>query len=209
MASSTQPSVRPASAQPRPGERRHRPIGGYTWAGWPSVTFTVPGRHVNHVPSPEITRPLGLGKPICPVGLGCVPASGPGRLRRGARGGLEWPTRRPHARGPVRLLPAVWVGSQPLSRPPSGPGLPCAPALPALPRLQVPSWCRQGPAPPCVPSTPHLTTACCLQPPLRSATSCCCPQGTLACSPCGPLTHLGSLSGQSAPGQALSSVSVQ
>lgn len=36
------------------------------------MTFTLPGKHANHVPSPEITRPLGLRKLISLVGCVCA-----------------------------------------------------------------------------------------------------------------------------------------
>lgn len=140
--------------------------------GWPSTTFTVPGRHVNHVPGPEITRPVGLRKPISPAGLGCVPASGSGRLRRGARGALERPPHRPHAGGPSGPLLAGWA-VVPAPRPPT-----CLPSRPP----QCP--CSPGftfhlgvdgvqPHPLCVRQHPTSPAAHCLQPLLRSGTSCC------------------------------------
>lgn len=36
------------------------------------MTFTLPGKHANHVPGPEITRPLDLRKLISPVGHVCL-----------------------------------------------------------------------------------------------------------------------------------------
>lgn len=169
------------AAQPRPGGeeapplpgtgRQQQPVSGDTLVGWPSTTFTVPGRHVNHVPGPEITRPVGLRKPISPAGLGCVPASGSGRLRRGARGALEWPTHRPHAGGPSGLLLAGWAvvpAPRPptclLSRPPQCPSSPGFTFHLGVDRVQ--------PYPLCVRQHPTSPAAHCLQPLLRSGTSC-------------------------------------
>lgn len=191
MASSTQPSIGPATAQPRPGGevapslpctgRQHRPISGYTLAGWPSVTFTVPGRHVNHVPSPEITRPVGLRKPICPVGL-CARFW----VRRAEEGGTGGPgvahSQTAHRRT-QRALPSGSCRLPGWGPSPSAAHHSCGPGLPVhLLCLHSPgSRFHLGvqPHPLCVPSTPHLTHS-----PLPSATSkvwsqllwaCCCP----------------------------------
>lgn len=116
----------------------------------------------------------------------------------------------------TQRAPAGWLGGCPSPAAAHLSAVPASP-VPLLTRLQVPSGCRQGPALPSLcPSAPHLTRS-----PLPSATSevwnqllrgCCCPQCALACSPwgplcaCGPLSHPGLLSGQSA-GQAMSRVS--
>lgn len=207
MASSTQPSIGPATAQPRPGGevapslpctgRQHRPISGYTLAGWPSVTFTVPGRHVNHVPSPEITHPVGLRKPICPVGL-CArfwvrPAE------EGGTGGPGVAHSQTAHRRTQRALPSGSCRLPGRGPSPSAAHHSCGPGLPVhLLCLHSPgSRFHLGvqPHPLCVPSTPHLT----LQPPPRSGANCCGPALPGPTLHLRSLTHLGSLSGQSAP----------
>lgn len=164
------------AAQPRPGGeeapplpgtgRQQQPVSGDTLVGWPSTTFTVPGRHVNHVPGPEITRPVGLRKPISPAGLGCVPASGSGRLRRGARGPWSGPLTDHMPEDPAG---SCWLAgrlSQPRGRPPvCCPGLPSAPAHPASSSI----WVSTGSSPilsVSVSTPPHP------QPLLRSGTGC-------------------------------------
>lgn len=191
-----------------------------------SVTFTLPGKHANHVPSPEITRPLGLRKLILKVGCAC-PLLGQVRLQ-----GLPPPHPSPGSRKPSRgrpeeerapgpsqirvsyqLLPqAPWGehpswGQAPAS--PASPVSPVPPSLPALTRFQMPSRCPQCPASPPPPISTQRASANLLpcsqpdlsHPHLRAVTSTSCWPHHLPRSP--PTSHSDAATGPLLPWRTL------